>query len=387
MLTAQRNLAAKQQQHRVWRYWALENVWGNLARDRDPIARDNIMFSGFLAAQLAFARSGVRLTDFDGPDSLRFDHPGGVSYRYSLPDVATRLTHRYATAPLGLLACEPNWIYPLCNIMTASAIRACDHQFGTQNWDSISGPFRSSLECDFMSADGRLLAFCSSLTGLGSTRVGGVMMQAFPCLFLNTILPGIAARQWLRVRHDLTGPRRRLHLWPLDVGNYAITRASSFAATAAAAAEMGDIDTAKTLLDELEQACPATVEAGVAHRAGVSVLAHAAEVMARLGGTNVLRSIVEAPRPASRAGPHVKDARYPDVLVAAAHTQGEELRAVLHPGTLPGYHPVAVAGLRPSAGYVLDTGSAHLFSADASGEATLQIPLYGRTELRIHPVA
>jgi hypothetical protein len=387
MLTAQRNLAAKQRDHRVWRYWELENLWGNLAAGRDPIARDNIMFSGFLAAQLAFARSGVRLTDYDADDSLRFDHPCGASFRYSLPDISERLARRYETAPFGLLACEPNWIYPLCNIMTASSIRASDHQFGTQYWDGMAAPFRNALERDFTSADGRLLAFRSSLTGLGSSVVGGVMMQAFPCLFLNTILPDVAARQWLRVRLDLTERSQRLHLWPLDVGNYRLTRASSLALTAAAAVEMGDAEIASRLLDALGRDCPALVADGIAHRPGVSVLAHAAEVMARLGGPDVLRAIVEKPRSAVRNGPCIKDVRYPEVLVAAARAEGGALRAVLYPGVQPSYQPVTLAGLKPSRRYILDIGDTYEFDADAGGEATVQVPLYARTELRIHPAA
>ena len=63
--TAQRNLVAKQLDHRVWRYWALESLWGHLRSNRDPIARDNIMYSGFLAAQIAYARSSVGVCDYD----------------------------------------------------------------------------------------------------------------------------------------------------------------------------------------------------------------------------------------------------------------------------------------------------------------------------------
>src|SRR5262249_37434904 len=50
---AQRRLIAKQADHRVWGYWALENMWGNLRADPDPVARENIMFTGFCATQIA----------------------------------------------------------------------------------------------------------------------------------------------------------------------------------------------------------------------------------------------------------------------------------------------------------------------------------------------
>jgi linalool dehydratase/isomerase-like protein len=78
LATAQRNLVAKQLDHRVWRYWALESLWGHLRSNRDPIARDNIMYSGFLATQIAYARGSVGICDYDAPGSLRLQHPGGV---------------------------------------------------------------------------------------------------------------------------------------------------------------------------------------------------------------------------------------------------------------------------------------------------------------------
>src|SRR4051794_26397040 len=45
---AQRNLIDKMTDKRVWRYWRLENMWGNLDLNPDPIPRDNIMLSAYL---------------------------------------------------------------------------------------------------------------------------------------------------------------------------------------------------------------------------------------------------------------------------------------------------------------------------------------------------
>src|SRR5262249_32837510 len=50
---AQRRLILKQTDHRIWAYWASENLWGNLSFDLDPVARDNIMYTGFCATQIA----------------------------------------------------------------------------------------------------------------------------------------------------------------------------------------------------------------------------------------------------------------------------------------------------------------------------------------------
>ncbi|MDB5976520.1 MAG: hypothetical protein JWR07_3280, partial [Nevskia sp.] len=50
---AQQNLHLKMLDHRNWKYWALENAWGNLSLDPDPVPRDNIMYSGWFGAMLA----------------------------------------------------------------------------------------------------------------------------------------------------------------------------------------------------------------------------------------------------------------------------------------------------------------------------------------------
>ncbi|HUL04733.1 MAG TPA: hypothetical protein VLV76_00265 [Candidatus Acidoferrum sp.] len=384
MLTAQRNLADKLLDHRVWRYWRGENLWGNLRADPDPIPRDNIMLSGFLAAQLGYAKAASGLHDFDAPGSLVFAHPSGARYAYSLPTLVDLLVRQYEGAPYGLLACEPNWIYPLCNAVTATAIRCGDAQRGTGHWKRLEPDFRRHLESEFTTAAGRLVPFRSSLTGLAAPQVGGALMQAFPCLFLNAVLPDIARRQWLLVRDDLAPGRARRALWPIDIGNYGISRASSYAAAAAAAVEMGDVEIAACLLEALDQACPLEVIGGVAHRSNASLLAHALELIARFGQADGLRSLVAAPpHAAGQAGPYIKEADYSDLLVAKAVQSDGALLAVLYPGRKAGFRFLTFGGLAPGQSHVAAIGRDYRFMANGQGEARLSLPVFGRTELRI----
>ncbi|MBV1920931.1 MAG: hypothetical protein KUG73_09635, partial [Pseudomonadales bacterium] len=48
----QRNLIDKMTNKKVWKYWSSENKWGNLDNNPDPIARDNIMYSGYLGCMI-----------------------------------------------------------------------------------------------------------------------------------------------------------------------------------------------------------------------------------------------------------------------------------------------------------------------------------------------
>ena len=382
---AQQNLIAKQQDYRLWRYWQFENMWGNLCVEADPIPRDNIMLTGFLAGQLAFRRNASRAAHSDAQAVLVFQHPTGDEFVYSEQCLIDVLCKSYRTAKHGLLACEPNWIYPLCNLISVSAIRAHDRAVGTSNWDEIAPAFRHQLESQFVSADGSLVPFRSTLTGLGARRLGGAVMQAFPCLFLNAVLPDIAKRQWETLKYNLKGRSWQDVLWPVDVGNYGFSRASSYAATAAAAVEMGDTEAAGQLLELLDTECPISASTGVAHRLNASLWAHAVELMARYSKPGAFHALVAGRHAPLRQGPYIKDAPYPDVLVAAAHVKGEGLCAVLRAGRNGAFKNITIAGLIPRRSYLVDFGQEIRVTSDSAGEARLNLPLSGRADLRVVP--
>lgn len=373
---AQTRLLAKQGDPKLWRYWALENAWGNLRLGRDPIPRGNIMSTGFIALQMAIGDTGA-------PLDLR---RRGVSWqRYELGDMGDILASQYRTAPFGLLSCEPNWIYPLCNLITACGVRAADHRTGIAHWPGMAAHFGAGFVGEFTIATGDFVPFRSSLTGFAAPGVGGAVMQTFPCLFLNALYPDLAADHWQRTRRrtDMIGWRRAL--WPIDVGNYGFSRAAGYAASAAAAVEMGDAESARVLLDLLDTDCPGMTAMGVLHRPRASLWAHALELTARLGCCNGFRGLIEWPDDA-RAGPHLADAAYPDILVAAARREGEMLRLVLHPGGPGAIRPIAISGLKPGRHYHTGLAAQPFARADETGRAVIAVPLHARTELRIVPV-
>ena len=360
---AQRRLIQKQQDYRIWRYWQWENLWGNLRRDADPVPRDNIMFTGFTGAQIAAYHAASGQRDFDAPESLVFNHPSGARFAYSLPQFLGFLERGYGEAPLGLIACEPNWAFPLCN-----AIGACALQFqDAAAWQRIAPGFRNSFESEFVSPAGAILPCRSSYTGLALPAIGGAVVQAFPCFFLSATCPDLARRHWLKLRaHIITGSRlNRNAFWPVDIGNYRLNRASCFAATATAATEMGDAEAARLLLDAIDEAWPVTVLQGVAHRPKISLWAHAAELMARGGATGAWASLATA----AVAGPHIADVPYPQVLVARAVVEAGGVQAVLYPGAEPGRFAIRFGGLTPNRTYAVRDGGGRLTaSVDGTGE-------------------
>jgi hypothetical protein len=373
---AQVLLLAKQGDPRLWRHWVLENAWGNLRLGRDPIPRGNVMSTGFVALQMAIGDTGA-------PLDLRRH---GTSWRrYGLDEMSETLARQYREAPFGLLSCEPNWIYPLCNLITACGLRAADHRTGSAHWPDIAARFGAGLLGEFTTATRDFVPLRSSLTGFAVPGVGGAVMQTFPCLFLNALYPELAADHWQRVADRSYARGWRRALWPIDVGNYGFTRAAGYAASAAAAVEMGDTASACILLDLLDADCPATTVDGVTHRPHASLWAHALELTARLGCSDGFRGLVESPDDA-RAGPHLADADYPEILVAAARREGETLRLVLHPGDRGAVRPIAIAGLKPGRHYRTGLADQPFARADETGRAIIAVPLHTRAELRIVPV-
>lgn len=383
MSTAQQNLKAKQENHRIWKYWKIENIWGNLRPGADPIARDNIMYSGFVGAQLAYARNA---------DPRGAAHLDGLSCRsrtsefiYSQDKIMQTLTAQYEDARYGLLSCEPNWVYPLCNAITATAIRAHDTLQGTTNWDAISAGFRHALETEFITPSGKLVPFRSNYTGFAPPQVGGAVMQAFPCFFLNAVCPDIARRQWAVLQSDMKAKNWRRALWPADVGNYGFSRASSYAATALAAREMGDDETADLLLQYMDADCPKITSGGVTHHSKASLWANANAFMARTSKANSLQNLVTKPK-READGIYLENVDPAEVLIAKAKAQDGILSVVAYPARIAGFKHFTIAGLIPGTAYRIQSKSNETFTANADGTHIIKIALNGRTHFHIIPI-
>ncbi len=371
---AQARLLTKIGDHRLWRYWQLENAWGNLRPDADPVARENIMYAGFVLLQMALGGSGT---------SLDLARSGQPWRRYHMDGIAEGLARQYRTAPFGLLACEPNWIYPLCNLITMAGIKASDARLGTDRWGALADPFLTALAREGTQRGGGFIAFRSSLTGIAPPAPGGIVMQAFPCLFLNALAPDWAQAQWDRVRQRLDRGHWDRLFWPVDTGNYGFSRASGYAATAAAAAEMGDDAIAAACLARLESECPESVVAGVAHRARASLWAHALEVFARANGKDGLRGLVAAtPRPAA---PHLASAPYPAVQILRAENDAQGIDLVLLTRESGRDAEIAIGGLAPHRPYATGIAGQRFVTADAGGTIRLSLRRRGPITLLIRP--
>ena len=382
---AQRNLIEKQRDHRVWRYWRKENLWGNLRAHADPVPRDNIMYCGFVAAQIAYYQAASGDLCFAAPGAFTLQHPGGATFVHDFHTMVAALREGWRSSPFTLMACEPNWVYPLCNGIGATAVMAHDSQFGGRAWPATAPAFRDALLRELTTADGRLVPFRSTYTGIAAPQVGGAVADAFPCIFYSAALPEEATRLWLLAKRDMQqadGTLKHRRFWPIDTGDYRFSRATSYAGVAAAAVQMGDKEVAAQALAALEEACPSRSAGGVIHRARASVWAHAVELMARFGRADGLTSLVSS-TPARR-GPVIAAEAYPDCLPARAHWQGRSLSAVLYPGHGDTSLVLPLEGFTPGAPFRYEGCAEGVGRADGNGKAGIELRLCGRSELTVH---
>ncbi|KTQ91796.1 hypothetical protein NS226_15485 [Aureimonas ureilytica] len=381
---AQVNLIEKARDHRVWRYWALESLWGRGRPDPNPFSSDNVMYTGFCGAQIALfqAASGDRRYRVPGAFSLR--HPSGAVFEANLPALAGRLARQHQASPFGLIACEPNWLFPVCNSLSYLALAAQDAQAGTSVWQDMAERQRALLLAEFRNASGRFVTCRSRLTGFAMPPIGGVLTQLLPSFFLNATLPDVARENWSRLRGGLLradGHARLDRLWPIDVGNYRFTRIAGLCGAAATALEMGDGEVAAAMLDALEVGHPMRIVGGVGHRPDASIWSHAFEIMARCGRSDGLHDLVLRPA-APDTTPHIASCPYPAAMLARAVTRGGGLDMVLV--RFGGRDPVSIGlgGLHPSRAY-RRSDNCSIFMSAPDGTARLDLTLEARQRITV----
>ena len=379
---AQRRLILKQADHRVWRYWAIENLWGNLRVNPDPVKRDNIMYTGFCATQMAMFQNASGCNDFNNPESFSLKHPSGKVYSYSLPKLIAAMQSESQRSAFHLIPCEPNWIYPLCNAIGAAAIKS----HAPEQWEQQRNLFQQKLDQEFLGYGTTLVPGRSGNAGFALPIIGGALPQAIPCFFMNATLPETALRQWLQLRRMILkeGALQREKFWRIDTGNYRLSRAAAYAATALTAAELGDSEVKNLCLAALDEECPALAEGSNVYRPKASIWAHAVEFMARATTPHAFRGLMSGPKKIS--GPFISSVSYPDVLVASAYSDGASLRAVFYPGETPSRQAIHLLGLVSGQQYSCEGTEEQTIVANAQTNAIIHLHLDGRKEIRINPI-
>lgn len=388
---AQRNLIDKLTQPKVWRYWAFEQTWGNLSLDWDPMKRDNIMLSGYIGVMLGAYESNTGDDRYRRTGALPF-RLGKRTWPYTHDMVSAAVHANMQRSDMTLFPCEPNWIYSACNMMGINTLLLSDRLHGTRFIDSIGDEFRSRLNDEFITPDARVTAIRSARLGVTIPMLTSTLADSGLATMLHAFDPELAQRCWAIVRRefvDASGPEPTILLrgWDaIDTGNYRKSDVGAFPAVMWAAAEMGDLELYGTLSASLDRQAPPTDTNGARWYDGLSTNMNAMLAMSRFNPPGGHRALIsDGPGDATLTGPVLESASYPEVLVASARTDGEDLRLVLHPGAGPVRTTLGIERLAPRATYRVVGALEDELTADEHGRVTVTAELIGRTEVVVKP--
>ena len=399
---AQRNLVETYLDPKVWDYWVLESMWGHFNfTDFDPAKKDNIMLTGWYGMHVNqyMLNSGDRR--YGEPGSLTFRLNDSTAYEHDAHTLAESVASNYQRSDFCLYPCEPNWVYPICNMYGMSSLAAHDAVFGTTHVNDRLPQWMEMLESEFVDEKGSIVGLRSYWTGLEMPFYNGEAGFAF---FANVFSPALARRLWAVGRKELgfciaennngepriTIPREALSFMDtIDPGNYRPGKMFAYAAIAICGREFGDDALAEAALRSMDEDCGRRMDDGVLSYDEASCLANVWAVEGRImGNGDFRRSFVEGPPESAFSGPLLDEASYPEVLVAKATSAGEDLDLVLYPGRGDGPQTIGLARLRAGARYrVAGGGAPREIVADDAGTAQLEVELAGRTALNIAPAA
>lgn len=392
---AQRNLIEKYLLPKVWTYWVYESCWGNLNfTNWDPADRDNIMLTGWFGMHVGqyILNSGDRR--YLEPGSLTFRLNKSTAYTHDFNSIVGSIKSNYDTAEFGLFACEPNWIYPICNHYGMAALAAQDAVCGTDNVRRYLPAWFEKLDSEFTDESGSIIGLRSQHTGLPVPFPVG---EAGYAPFENCFAPERARELWAIARREIAPaihagedgrPRMSFPGAGLDTGNYRSGHTYAYAAIMVAAREFGDQEMAQAAQNSLDADCGRDMTGGVRRYTGGSNDANTYAVMGQLMRTgDFRRSFVEGPSAETLGGPVLEDASYPEVLVARAVSDGEGLEVVLYPGKEDGPRTIGLARLKPGGRYVVTGATQEAVTASAEGTASLVVDLRGRTPVGLTPAS
>lgn len=382
------NLILRNLDKRIWKFWFWENLWGNWTADPDPIVKDNIMVTGWLANYLGMFETLYQDRRFDAPGALTWRWSDRQQFRYNHTGLIEALVRNYGRYDFSWYPCEPNLLYSMCNVQGFNALQFYDRLRGTDNWARIHDRVAQSFEEEFMHPDGRVVCLLFNRVGLQAPMLSSVLGEGSTLPNMLAMWPDKAERLWHVMKRQFLHPRpdgslevRMLNLgwdrWDATAlaGNIPVVERAqelrTIFAMLQAAVQMGDEDVAALLAAQVDsQYGPGT------------------SVAIRLGNRKAgLHRFINQGMPRAWAeGPVLADCAYPDVLVGRAVSDGQDLSLVLHPGA--GAKPVALGLDRLTAGrrYRVTGCDQGEVTADALGRASLTLPLDGRREVRVTPI-
>lgn len=151
---AMAKLIERMTDRRVWEFWQVENFLAYGDPNPDPMIKDNVMITGFYQSQISLYAAATGSKKFDEPGCLKFVWKDGRIFEYDHKSICDAIVDNLNKSKFGLYACEPKWIFTICNAQAAQGLIGYDSTHGTDYWGQVSARFKKGLVEEMMSADG-----------------------------------------------------------------------------------------------------------------------------------------------------------------------------------------------------------------------------------------
>ncbi|KAF2503117.1 hypothetical protein BU16DRAFT_612678 [Lophium mytilinum] len=276
------------------------------------------------------------------------------------------LVSNWETARFCLYACEPNWVYSICNLYGMPGAVVYDRFFKTDRLRDILSKFKRLWYSDFTTPDGSIVALRSGLAGI-QMPISGACVTASTAVQCAAVFPEYSDQLWAITKREHTerdenGKTTGLKLGAgdhVDAGLYTMHPEAMPGKTWVymAAKEKGDRDLASHLAESVSAAAGPLLSDGC-------------------GGTYAARN-------STLNNTAFANARFNEVVVAKAWSRGEDLDLVLYNGAGKGTFYLSIQRLKPGMRYKWEEGVGGEFVADEKGNAAVGVWVEGRTPVHI----
>src|SRR5581483_2551956 len=317
---------------------------------------------------------------------------GKREWPYDFGSMAEAVCRNMEKSRMTLFSCEPNWVYNMCNMTGINTLLLADRVLGTNYDERIGGDFRRRMHEEFIAPDARSIAIRSARVGITIPMLTSITADCSVVPMQHPSDPELAGRTWAIVRNEFVDtstrdPQLVARGWDyLDYGNY---RPGKFLAKAEllwTAAEMGDTELHDQLKASMHREYSTVIRDGALWYPDGSALANFCLAMARFSPPGAYRGLVnDGPGEAVLRGPYLEDASYPEVMVARATTDGEDLRLVLRPGAGAGRRGLGLRRLVPGRVYDVKGATEGSVQAARDGSARIEVDLADRHEVVLTP--
>ena len=380
-------------------YWKWEYLCNALRWNPDPIRNLNIMFSGW---------SGLVITLYGAnTGDLRYEEPGALkfkpfanknkTYDYSSKGIVEAIVRNWETYVTNLFPCEPHLTFPQCNVFAMDAVLTYDRQHKTDYLEKVFPALDKQFKENFILPSGELPFLHNTLLGFRSLDDNPAELDGANAFItsriLNAVNPGLAKRIYIFAVKDFLSYSDGeasfiIEKWDkmLDAGNFKKSPAYTIGLIAAVACEMGDRKTVRDMLEIADKYMEKLDDPSVLAYKKASVIGNTHIANARYAQKDDFYSMIhKGPGEGAFTGPLLTDCKYPNVLVARAMSDGDDLDLVLYNGTAPGTEALGIERLKPGKTYRIKDSKTE-FTADKDGRTTLNVLLDGRTKVHIIPV-